>query len=431
MKTHYLIIGNCAAGISAAETIRKRDKSNPVLIVSDETYPAYARCLTSYYLAGIVQEKDLWLKQENFYRENNIDAMLGTRVKSVAPKNSLVKTEDGQEIQYQKLLIATGGTPQFPEQIKESTKGVFGLRTINDVRRIQEHIKGAKTAVVAGGGLVGLKSAYGLRKRGLKVAVVVKSPQVLSQMIDQTAAELFQSRLRENGIEIMTGIDITGVKENGSVTGVMLDNGKSLDCQIIMVGKGVQPNTQILEGTEVKIDWGIPADEYLRTNVENIFAAGDVAQAYDIIKGEQVVNAIWPSAVEQGMTAGENMSGGKKKYDGSLNMNSIEFFDLPVISMGNFRAKGPEFDIVSDLHKEKYQYKKIVLKDNRLVGLVLVGDIRTAGLLCSILRNRADVSGIKDSLLDVDFNYSDVVGLKEIPKEYMTDKIYCGSGKEN
>ncbi|NOX97805.1 MAG: NAD(P)/FAD-dependent oxidoreductase [Nitrospirae bacterium] len=430
---NYLIIGNSAAGISGAEAIRKVDKTGKITMVSAEGYPPYSRCLLSYYLAGDIEEKKLLFRPEDFYEKNKIEVLLGKKVEKIEPEKKKVILAGKEEIAYDKLLIATGASPKLLNIKGEDRKGVFGLRTVEDVQNILQRLDKVKVAAVLGGGLIGLKAAYGLRKRGLRVKVIIKSNRVLSQMLDERAAAIFRKRIEENGIEVMTGLAAEEIlADDGSVKGLKLDNGASVDCQLVVIGKGVTPNIDLVKGTAIKVSRGISVDEKQGTNISDIYAAGDVAETVDIVSGRTTINALWPCAVEQGRIAGYNMAlrksgekaGEEHKYAGSIGMNSIEFFDLPVISIGITRPgeKGYE-EVIRDI-PEKGFYRKIVLRDNRIVGAILLGRINPAGVLLSLIRDKVDVSEIKDEIMEETFNYSRVVHLMKEEKISETDRLF-------
>jgi NAD(P)H-nitrite reductase large subunit len=409
----YVIIGNSAAGISAVEAIRKRDKESKVIIISDEDYPAYCRCLISYYLAGEVKEDKILYRPANFYQENNLELLLNKKVERVDPKKNRVILEDKSQFNFDSLLIATGASPKFPTMPGIKKRGVFGFRTIKDAQDISGLLPVAKTACVLGGGLIGLKAAYALKKRNLEVKVIIKSKQVLSQMLDFEAAQFVQRRLEENGMEIILGQDVTEVIGNGDIKAVKLDSGKAIGCSLIIVGKGVSANIDLVKDTEIKVNEGIIANNLLQTNIPNIYTAGDVCESFDVTLGSLSVNALWPVAVEQGKIAGANMAQDNIHYDGSLGMNSIEFFGLPIISLGIYKVKEgdssvEEFKIRDDKNN---LYKKIILKDNIIQGAILIGEIKNSGIFLRLMRERIDVSVLKDRLLDENFGYPDIMDL--------------------
>jgi NAD(P)H-nitrite reductase large subunit len=404
----YVIIGNCAAGISAVEAIRRQDREGPITVISDEANPPYCRCLISNYLAGDISRDKLLLRPHNFYKDNKIEALLGKKVVRLDAKKNRVILDDRSQIYYDKLLVASGSSPKFPQIKGINKRRVFGLRKLSDVSSIIELLSFCGSACVLGGGPIGLKAAYALKKKGLEVKVIVKSKQVLSQMLDEKAAAMFRETFVNNGIEVLTEADVVEIIGNGEAKAVKLENGKVIGADIVIVAKGVKPNIDFLSNTEVKLDQGILVDDFLRTAVSNIFAAGDVCQAIDVIFGKPRLNALWPHAVRQAEIAGLNMvsSADLIRYEGSIAMNSVDFFGLSAVSIGLTRPQDPACEELTYQDSKRGIYKRLIIRENRIVGMVFVGDIRDSGLILRIIMERADVSAIKEELLAETFNYA-------------------------
>jgi NAD(P)H-nitrite reductase large subunit len=417
----FIIIGNSAAGIACIEAIRQKDKESKILVISDEDYPAYCRCLISYYLAGEIKEEKLIYRIQDFYQKNNAELLLNKKVERVDPKKNRVILEDKTSLNYDSLLIATGASPKFPQLPGIKKRNVFGFRTVKDAKEIDGQIAVAHTACVLGGGLIGLKCAYALKKRKLDVKLIVKSKQILSQMLDAAAANIVQKRLEENGLEVLLGVDVAEIIGNGDIKAIKLDSGKVIGCSVVVVGKGVKPNIDLIQDTSIEVNEGIRVNDYLQTNIPNIYAAGDVCESFDLTLNAQAVNALWPVAVEQGKFAGFNMVGENLKYDGSMGMNSIEFFGLPVVSLGIYKIKEENgFKEITDSDPKSNCYKKLILKDNRLLGAILVGEIKNSGLFLRLIREKIDLTSIKDILLKTTFSYADIMDLvKEKERIYV------------
>ncbi len=408
----FIIIGNSAAGIAAVEAIRKIDKTSKITVISDEEYSSYCRCLISYYLAGDIKEDKILYRPESFYKENNVELLLNKKVSRVDSKKNRIICADKTQASYDSLLIATGSSPKFPEISGIKKTGVFGFRTIKDVKDIAGLVPVTKSAVVLGGGLIGLKAAYALKKRNIEVKVIIKSKQVLSQVLDFEAAELVRKRLEENGIEVILGQDVAEVIGEGEIKAVKLDSGKAIAASLIVVAKGVKPNIDLVKDTEIKVKEGIIANNNLQVSIPNIYAAGDVAETFDLTLGESTINALWPMAVEQGKIAGANMAGSPVNYEGSLGMNSLEFFGLPTVSLGLFKPKNPEdYEEIKIKDAKVNLYKKLLLKDNHLVGAVFTGKINNSGVFLRLIREKIDVSAFKDKLLEENFGFPDIIDL--------------------
>lgn len=412
----YLIIGNSAAATGAIEAIRQHDNDGSITVLSNESYPLYSRCLLSYYLAQSIPESGLRIRPDDWHRKNNVEVLTGKQAVEVILNSQKVRCEDGSVYDYDRLLIAAGGTPKVPDNIPGDIDGVCVLRNIEDARLIETTVRKDGKAVILGGGLVGMKAAFALKTRGLEVTVVLRSPNVLSQMIDYDAAQIVMKRLKEYGIDIATGADVSEImSEHEKLTAVKITTGESeriVPCDLLIAAKGVTPNTELIENSGIEKDWGIITDQYMQTNVEHIYAAGDVAETLDMATGERTVNALWTCAVEQGKIAGHNMAGQKREYNGSLGMNSINFPGIDLISFGVVRPKDDSgYEILVEKRTEQGIYKKIVLQDNIVKGLILVNKIDNAGLLLSLLGRQIDVSSFKEDLLNDNFNYARILSV--------------------
>lgn len=405
-NTGYLIIGSSAAGIAAGEAIRQCDPETPITVISDEIHGPYSRCLLSYYLAGRLQKEKLWIRGKGYYRENRIRSLPGKKAVRLDAGKKIVQLEDGEEIPYRTLLLATGGEPQFPSIPGIDAAGVLGMRTLDDVEKMIGLAGEDGEAVILGGGLIGCKAAYGLRERGLKVTIAIGSNRVLSQMLDFKAAGIFRTIFEEHGITIATGLKAREIiTENNAVAGVSFESGEVIPCRIVVVGKGVTPRIELTRGTTIKSDRGILVDDHMKTSVGNVYAAGDAAQAPDLLSTGKVVNSLWPVAMEQGRIAGYNMAGRNEVYPGSLGMNSLDFYGTEVIAAGKVTGLSDDYEVIVDDHSDRGVYKKLVLKDNSPVGLILVGEIDSAGVIISLIKERADVDLLKDAVLSRHFDF--------------------------
>ncbi|MBN1913574.1 MAG: NAD(P)/FAD-dependent oxidoreductase [Candidatus Omnitrophica bacterium] len=417
----FVIIGNSAAGISAAEEIRRRDKDAAITMISSEDYTAYCRCLISYYLAKDIKEEKIVLRPQSFYKDNNIELILDKEVTRVDPKKNRIICADKKQVEYDALLIASGASPKFPDIKGVKRKGVFGFRTIKDIREIESLLTVAKAACVLGGGLVGLKAAYALKKRGLEVKVIIKSQHVLSQVLDAAAAGLVEQQLTGNAIELIKGHDAIEIIGEGDVRAVKLDSGKALESGLIIVAKGVAANMNLVRESGIALNQGILVNDMLATNIPNIYAAGDVTESLDITLNKPNVNALWPVAVEQGRIAGANIAQAGLKYDGSLGMNSIEFFGLPVVSLGVYKtdANDPSYEVLQKSDPGQKVYKKFVIKDNVLIGAILAGKIHNSGIFLRLMREKINILSVKERFFADDFGYPEI---RDIVRE--EEKIY-------
>ncbi len=408
---NYVIIGCSAAGINAIEAIRTIDKESKITAISEEEAPLYSRCLLSYFLAGSITEDKVWFRKDSFFKDYKVTPVLGKKVVGIDIKKKEVQLENKKKIKFDRLLIATGAIPKMENIPGIEKRGVFPLRTLEQTKKILNILDKVKGCMILGVGLIGLRAAYALKSRGKEVRVIVKSSHILSQIIDQGSASIMRRRLEANGLKIETNLAATKIIGNDFVKGVILDDGRQIDCELIIVGKGVEPNIIFLKDSGIKIRYGVLSDSHLQTDIEGIFAAGDVCETADIALEETSINAIWPAACEQGRVAGMNMAGVEAIYDGSLAMNSIEFFGLPVISIGITKPKTDQYEELVKQDIDRAVYKKIVLRQGRIVGAIFMGRIENIGVVGALIKKKVDVSRFKDLLLEDYFDYGRILPL--------------------
>lgn len=415
----YAIGGNSAAAVGAIEAIRSADGKGPITVISGEPYGVYSRPLISEYLAGETSIERMAYRPADFYEKSGVEAILGVSAESIDFDAKAVKLADGRSVQYDKLLIATGGKPFIPPIAGLDKRDVFTFTTLADAMRLEEALeRGIEDFVIVGGGLIGLKCAESLRKRGAKVTVVELADRVMAAVMDVEAGCIVERGLARAGIEVITGDTVEEILGGAdSITGVRLKKGRELSCRAVVIAIGVAPNLDLVKGSPVEVNRGILVDDSMRTSVPDVYAAGDVAEGRDMLLGVARVLPIWPNAYVQGRIAGFAMAGSPRDFPGSLSMNSIELFGTPVINVGITDPCEEGYEILTRL--EGNVYRKIVLKDGRLVGAIAVGAIDRAGILSGLVREGIDVSAFKEELLKKDFGHVD------IPAEVREGRLYA------
>ena len=410
MTMRIVIVGNSAAGTAAIEAIRQHDAQSGIVQLSDESFPLYSRCLLPYYMAGTISEEMLRYREGNFHQSRDVQLYAGNGFRAVRldAGRQQIECDAGARIDFDRLLICTGSSAKLPAHLPRGVEGIHVLRHFADAEKIREQARHATSAAVLGAGLIGIKAAAALNGGGIKTTVIARSNRVLSQMIDSEASGIITQQLRNKGVSVLLGTDVSEVQSaRKKLVGVKTDEGELIECQLLIAAKGVSPNTAWIDSTAIETRWGIKTDQHLRTNQENIFAAGDVAEAYDIVLDDHTVNALWTCAVEQGRVAGLNMIGKVTAYNGAIGMNSLNVCDVSLISFG-ITAPGDQskFRIRSWSRPERNQHKKIVIgSDQRIKGIVLLGKIENAGVLLSLIRRRIDVSPFEEELLSDRFNF--------------------------
>lgn len=404
--TRYVIIGNGIAGLNGAEAIRALDDESPITMIARETFPPYSRPMISLVLQGAMGREKLPIRDEGFYKDLRIDPIIGEEATRIDLDARQVVTDKGSTVPFDRLLIASGADPRPIKANGLDLGNIFFMRTESHVNSMLEALPGVKHALVLGGGLVGFKAAYGLMHRGIDVTMLIRSAHPLSMQLDPTAGKLVLDELLSKGLDVRVDIGAAAFEGNGSVQQAHLSDGSRLDCELVVIGKGVLPARSFISADSIQVDLGIVVDETMQTNVPGVYAAGDVAQAFDMTRRESWINAIWPVAVEQGRTAGMNMAGRKVIYPGSMGRNVIRVFDLDVLTGGVVNPPDTDgYEILESSFPRRKMYRRLVLRERIPVGLAMVGGIDQGGVLLSAIRSQRPLAVDPDKLLDPLFNY--------------------------
>jgi NAD(P)H-nitrite reductase large subunit len=406
----YVIIGTGIAGVAAAEAIRSLDPKGDITMIGDETFPPYSRPMISHVLDGSQPHAKLPIRSDRFYADLDITPLLGQRATAIDVESRRVTLADGTGVDFDRLLIAAGADPR-PLNAEGMERGnIFFMRTQAHARQQVAALAGARRAVVLGGGLVGFKAAYGLLKRGLKVTMLITSGYPLSMQVDETAGRMILDELMRHGLTVQVGASVKAFEGNGTVQAAVTDVGTRLPCDLVIIGKGVLPVRDFIPPDKIHVDLGVMVDDHLQTTAPGIYAAGDVAELVDLARGCRWVNALWPEAAAQGRVAGLNMAGRPVAYPGSLSRNVMRVFDLVVLTVGF--ANPPDdgaFRILTGGGPDRGAYRRLVLKDDRLVGAVMINRIEQGGVLRALIENRIPVRLPPERLMAPGFNFGQLL----------------------
>ena len=398
----YLIIGNSVAGINAATAIRQNDTNGEILIVSDEQTRPYSRPLLPNWVIGEVSfsQERMFYRGNDFFEKNNIETLLGKKVESIDTKAKIVSISNSESLSYDKLIIASGANAILPKNIVGiELEGVYTLTNIKGARKLKENLDNIDSIVIVGAGLIGTKMAFDLSKIGKKVVLVELAKRVLFPALDDYAAELVQAELKKNGVEIILNDSVVQLNGDKKVSEVVLASNKKIPCDACLLSVGVVPNTTFVD-ENIKVDRGIVVDDYLKA-FDDCYAAGDVASVYDVVVNIRRPIPILPLAAKEGFIAGLNASGALIKFNGGFAMNSIEIGNVGFISMGLIESDDDE---VLE-YKKDTEYRKFIIRDNRLIGVILVNNVEKAGMFNWMIEKAFDVSWIKDTFLNSDFGW--------------------------
>jgi NAD(P)H-nitrite reductase large subunit len=417
-KVKYLIIGNSAGGTGAAEAIREVDKAGVMTIISNEPYPAYSRPLISEYLASRCPLERMLFRSADFYEKNRIQAILGQKVVQLDISQHAIRLGSGVTMAWEKLLLAIGGSPIVPRIKGIDYNGVFTFGTLDDAKAIDQYLdRRVERAVVIGGGLIGISVTEALVKRGIKVTTVEMKERILNTILDEEVSALAEERLKEAGVRVMTGRTVANINSysGDTVTSVTTDNGMLIPCEIVIIAIGVQPRTELVTGTGIRINRGIVVDHYMATSSADVYACGDVVEAYDFVYGENRLTPIWPNAYLGGRIAGFNMAGVPTKYPGGTAMNSLKYFGLAIVSAGIVNLPDNSYEVISKKHD--HTCRKVILKDGLVMGMVFTGNIEKSGIVFNLMKDRVNVEGFKQALVADDF------GLASLPEEIWRPRL--------
>jgi len=374
MEAQYVLVGNSAATLAAIDWIRKYDASGSIILVNREPGPAYSRVALPYYVAGEMSLEDLLIRQPTDYEKRGVQLVDGATVSALDAGSEHVVLSDGRRIRYHKLLLGTGSACVAPPIAGLDTITPHYLWTLDDAKSMKAAAEKARTAVIIGGGFIGMLAAEALRKLKIRLTIVEMTPQLLPQLLDPEGGKLFGKAVQDEGVTLRLGARVEAVAQMNGQVEVTLSGGEKVVTDMVAVAAGVKPNVSCVEKGPCKINRGIVVDDQLQTDCANIYAAGDVAEVRDFLSDDRVLHAIWPTAVEQGRIAGAAMAGAKVKYPGSLGMNVVELFKLTLAQVGRFN-EAPTDDVKLLGAAQGSLYRKVVVGPNGdIVGAMYLGD---------------------------------------------------------
>ncbi|MBI3601229.1 MAG: NAD(P)/FAD-dependent oxidoreductase [Nitrospinae bacterium] len=405
-----IIIGNGAAGTAAAEVIRKNNKDISISIYSDEPYPFYSRIKLPHFLGDEIAQENTYIYRDGWYKENGIEFHPAARIKKIEAAEKYVITETGEKAHYDKLLFATGSANFIPPIKGREKRGFFTLRTIKDVLSIKEYSSKGKNAVLIGGGLLGLEAARGLKVRGLDVTVVEFFSRLLPRQLDEKGAKVLQRLIENIGIKVVLSGESDEVLGKDNVTGLRLKDGRTIECSLIIISAGITPRIELAKEAGIAVNKGIIINERMETSIKNVYAAGDCAEFQGRIYG------LWTASSEQGTIAGNNISGVNAIYNGTVPSTTLKIVGIDLTSIGivnplsppsPFEGEGKGEGGFKELIREDGSngvYKKLVVKEGKIVGAILLGDTKDVRVVSKLIKNGVDVSKYEDNLRDAKFD---------------------------
>lgn len=399
MRSKYLIVGSSHAALEAATAIRFHDAEGTLTLLTRDARLPYSPTILPYVVSGRSQPDSVILRNEAWFRDNAITFVPRATVVAVDPKQSRVRLDSGDAWTYERLLIASGAAPVLPPIDGLADYAFHVLRSMDDAIDLRAAIGAAKSAIVLGAGLIGMHAAENMAKAGIAVTVVELEKHALSAYFEPRASSIIEGVFARNGVRMMMGRTLVGVDGLGERCIAVLDDGRKVVGDLLLVCVGAKPNVEFLKGSGIAIDTGILVDDRMRTNLPNVWAAGDVCEAGSVWGG-RIVNGILPNAVEQGRIAGLDMADDSAlvPFPGAVPLNTYSFFGQQAVSVGNGHA-GDGFEIEESADDANSVYRRIVLKDGQLVGIATINDFVDAGIMWQLIRRRTDLGPVKEAFI--------------------------------
>ena len=380
----YIVIGNGVAAVGCIEGIRSIDKDGKVTVVSEENHPVYCRPLISYYLENKTDIEHMNYRAADFYEKTDCEVLYGKKVIRIDVDAKKVVLDDGTELPYTQVCVATGSAPFIPPfEGLDTVEKKFSFMTLDDTLALEKAINKDSKVLIVGAGLIGLKCAEGLHGRVASITVCDLADRVLSSILDTDCAGIVQKHLEANGIQFMLGDTAVRFEKNFA----QMKSGKAVEFDTLVLAVGVRANTTLIKDIGGEVNRGVLVNDRMETSLESIYAAGDCTEGNDVSLGQKRVLALLPNAYMQGHTAGVNMASGNEVFDKAIPMNSIGFFGLHIMTAGTY---------VGEMYEEKTDstLKRLFTKDGLLKGFILIGKTERAGIYTSLIRERTPLDTI-------------------------------------
>jgi NAD(P)H-nitrite reductase large subunit len=394
----HIIIGNGPAGVVASETLRRSDPQADITLIGDEGEAPYSRMAIPYFLNGSIADSGTHLRKTGDHYERHGIHLRKGRVVSVEPESQTVILEDGDELGYDRLLIASGCHPVRPPIPGIDLPGVHTCWTLDDARAIAARAGAGSRVLQIGAGFIGCIIMEALVSRGVRLTIVETGDRMVPRMMTSTAGRMIARWVEGKGIAVRTGTSVTQIVAKGEAYSVALSNGETVEADLVICAAGVRPNVAFLAGSGIAIGHGVHVDESMRTDVRNIYAAGDVTEASGFHTGERELNAIQPAAADQARVAAINMAGGDARFHGALAINVLDTLGLISTSFGQWWGDeaGQGVELADD---ERFRYLSLQFKDDVMIGATSIGYTDNVGSLRGMVQGRLPLGAWKDKLL--------------------------------
>ena len=400
---NIVIVGNGVAGVTAARILKEKSPETQVSIYTDENSHYYPRPRLYDVLSGDAEPQEVTMFSGDWYRQKGIHVQLGKKAVDIDTKQKELVLDDQTRVSYDRLLLANGAHCFVPPVKGVEKKGVFTLRKVRDAIAIKGFAAKTKEAIVIGGGLLGLEFASSLRKLGQKVTVVEMFPRLLPRQLDKDGATILKNKIESEGINIVLGAKTAEILGENTVSGILFDSGEKVHGDLVLFSAGIRSNIDLALNAGIKVNRGVIVNEHLQTSVDDVYAAGDVAEFGGNVYG------IIPAALEQATIAAENMLGNTNSiYRGTVPTNTLKVVNVDLASMGLVNPEDPKYEEIKKIDQERGIYKKLVLDKEKIVGAIILGDKKGVTWIKKWIDQETDVSQYKNDILKDDFDYKKV-----------------------
>ncbi len=399
-NTRYLIIGCSHAGLAALEAIRFQDEKCAVTVLTREDSLPYSPTILPYVISGEMDPEVIHLRDQAFFDRLDVIFRTASAVNRINPEEKWVSLESGEKIYCEKLLLATGADAAIPSFPGIESVPYQVVRTLEDALKVRDSIQTAKSAIVIGAGLIAMHTAENLAQSGLQATLIVRRQVSLFAYFDGAAARMIEHIFSDHGVTLATGSGVSEISPANGGCQVTLESGKVISADLLLLAAGVRPRISYLDGSNIEVDRGILVNEKMRTNAEDVWAAGDVAQAPGFFDTGKTINATLPNASVQGRIAGMDMvkDPALKPYLGSSGLNVFNFFGHHGFSLGlaTMTESSDEIEVNTVYLPSSQRYQKLVFKNNRLVGVSAINAKLDPGILRELIQRQVDLADVKE-----------------------------------
>ncbi|MGC9299223.1 NAD(P)/FAD-dependent oxidoreductase [Bacillus cereus] len=386
MEKNFIIIGSGVAAVNAAKTIREYDKGSNIFIFGEEPLLPYKRIKLSKDLYSDLHSEKVLIKKKKWYQDNHISVFINTKVVKINTDEQFIVTSNEAVFSYHKLLICTGANNRRLEINGINKKNIFTIRDMKEADELKGHLEDKESVVTIGGGVQGLETAWSILKAGKKVSIVEVAPLLMRRQLDTKSSLLLKRKIEKEGVKVYLNTSIDSILGKESVTGIKMNDNSQINCDSIVYSIGVTPNTKLVHDTAIKLNRGIVVDEKMRTNIDSVYAAGDVAEVNNEIEG------LWGTALEQGRVAGSNMVSKTAIYKKEIPTTIFNAFNVSLFSIGVVNEEKCDTTIVEEDGKEKYT--RLFIKDNKIVGVISLEGVAASIPYKSAIEKHVSLEGI-------------------------------------